>query len=61
MKINELRNLKKEEKKKITSLIFEKKLELNKIQVKIATGKEKNLKLVKNLRKDIAQLLTILK
>jgi ribosomal protein L29 len=42
----------------LKKLISKKRVELAKIQVKIASGKEKNLKLANNIRKEIARLLT---
>lgn len=61
MKIKELKSLKSEEIKKLEDLVSKKKLLLLKNAVKIAGGKEKNLKHAWSERKEIAQILTILK
>lgn len=54
----ELRGKKIEE---VKGLVAKKRLEQSYTQVKIASRSEKNVKKVKNLRKDLAQILTILK
>lgn len=61
MKIKELKEIKNKEVKDLEKLVSKQKLELIKNQVKIAGGKEKNLKKSWALRKEIAQLLTIIK
>jgi len=61
MKIKELNDIKTKETKDLVKLVEKQKLELIKNQVKIAGGKEKNLKKSWGLRKEIAQLLTIIK
>ncbi len=61
MKKKDLIEIRSKKKKEIAKIIKEKKLELAKIRVKIASGEEKNVKKARNLRKDIAQLFTILK
>lgn len=61
MKIKELKELKTKEAKDLISLVSKKKVELIKNQVKIAGGAEKNLKKSWNLRKEIAQILTLIK
>lgn len=61
MKIKELQNIKVKEVKELKSLILNKKLELLKNQVKMLSGKEKNLKKTWALKKEIAQLMTIVK
>lgn len=61
MKIKELKELKTLEIKKLEDLVSKKKLLLLKNDVKIASGKEKNLKIGWMLKKEIAQILTILK
>ncbi len=47
--------------KELEKLVSTKKLDLLKNQVKIAGGKDKNLKTAWKLRKEIAQILTALK
>jgi|GEM_PF-930914 ribosomal protein L29 len=59
MKIKDLKDIRTKEMKEIRNLIGKKKIELLELMVKIKSGGEKNLKKVKNLRKDIAQILTI--
>ena len=61
MKIKEFNSLKSEEIKKLEDLVSKKRLLLLKNAVKIAAGKEKNLKQAWSQRKEIAQILTILK
>ena len=59
MKIKDLKDIRTKEMKEIRNLIGKKKIELLELMVKIKSGGEKNLKKVKNLRKDISQILTI--
>jgi len=40
-------------------LVIKKRQELLKLNVKLLAGKEKNVKLLKNMKKDIVQLLTL--
>lgn len=61
MKRRELADVRKSETKDLSSKVKEKKLELAKTRVKIVSGEEKNVKKLANLKKEIAQLLTILK
>lgn len=61
MKIKELKGLKAKEIKDLEAMVSKQKLELIKNQVKIAGGKEKNLKKSWNLKKEIAQILSIIK
>ena len=61
MKTKEFGSLKTKEIKELKDLVSKKKLELIKNQVKILSGKEKNLKKIWGLRKEIAQVLTIIK
>lgn len=61
MKTKDLQNLRGKELKEVESLLAKKKLELSKLEVKILSGKEKNLKARKNLKKEIAQIMTVLK
>lgn len=56
-----VKNLRTKELKELKTFLDKKRLELAKIQVKILSGKEKNLKAAKFVKKEIAQLLTILK
>lgn len=61
MKIKELKEVKNKDIKELETMVSKQKLELMKNQVKIAGGKEKNLKKSWNLRREIAQLLSIIK
>jgi ribosomal protein L29 len=60
MKIKELKELKTKELKDLLSIVAKKKVELLKNAVKIAGGKEKDIKKNWTLRKEIAQILTII-
>lgn len=60
MKIKELKELKTKELKDLLSLVAKKKVELLKNAVKIAGGKEKDIKKNWTLRKEISQILTII-
>lgn len=59
MKIKELKDLRKKEVKELNTTVFKKRDELAKLKVKLMAGKEKNVKLIKALKKDIVQLLTV--
>ena len=61
MKKKELNKLREKSIKQLQTLVDKKKLELVKIQSKMKVGKEKNLKSTKNLKRDVAQILTIIR
>lgn len=61
MKRKELTDLKNKEIKDLIKMAAEKKFEAKKVRLNISGGKEKNLKMGKNIRRDIAQILTIVK
>lgn len=61
MKIKEVKDLTTKTVKELETLVSKKKLELVKNTVKIAGGKEKNLKVGWTLRKEIAQIMTVIK
>ena len=61
MKIKEVKDLTTKTVNELQDLVLKKKLELVKNTVKIAGGKEKNLKVAWILRKEIAQIMTVLK
>lgn len=61
MKTKEFGSIKVKEIKELKTLVSKKKLEVIKIQVKMHSGKEKNLKKIWALRKEIAQVLTLIK
>lgn len=56
-----MKNIKDKEIKELEKMLSKNKLDLIKNQVKIAGGKEKNLKKSWALRKEIAQILTLIK
>ena len=60
MRKKEFSELKLKEKKELLKLISDKKLELVQITGKMYAGKEKNLKKSKSLRRDIAQIFTVI-
>ncbi len=61
MKKKDFTDLKNKTVKDLTKLVVEKNQAAKKTRMDIAAGKEKNLKAYKNLRRDIAQILTLVK
>ncbi len=61
MKKKDLKSLRTKEKKEILKTLEKKRKSLSESWIKTKAGQEKNTKKVKMLRKDIAQILTILK
>lgn len=61
MKKKELTDLRAKDIIALRSLVNEKKTLATKKQVEIAGGKEKNLKVASNLRREIAKILTLIK
>lgn len=61
MKRKDLVDLKTKEVRDLNKILGDKKAELEKIMVNVSVGKEKNLKKAKNLRRDISQILTIVR
>lgn len=61
MKRKELQELRQKDKAQLLKLVREKKKELVKEAADIGLGRAKNVKAVRNLRRDIAQLMTILR
>lgn len=61
MKKKDLKMLVGKKTKELEKILSEKRLEILKNQAEVYSGKEKNLKKAKNLRKEIAQILTIIK
>lgn len=61
MKIKELTNIKNKTIKELIKLVFDKKIEAKKAKVNSISGKEKNLKISKNMKRDIAQILTVIR
>ncbi len=60
MKKKELNEIKDKELKELVKLVGEKELEVTKTQVKITSGNMKNVKAVRNLKKSLAQIKSIL-
>lgn len=60
MKKKDLVDIRNKEIKDLKKLAEEKKLELAKTEVKIRSGEEKNVKKASKLRREIAQILTII-
>ncbi|KKQ26286.1 MAG: 50S ribosomal protein L29 [Candidatus Woesebacteria bacterium GW2011_GWA1_37_8] len=60
MKKNELKTVRAKSSEELGKTLNDKKQDLEKIQLDLASGKEKNLKKVKNLKREIAQLLTVI-
>lgn len=61
MKRKDLAGFKNSDIKSLRKVVFDKKAEASKIKMDVAAGKEKNLKVYGNLRKDVAKLLTLIK
>lgn len=61
MKSIELTKLRSSSAEELETLVLEKRKELDISVIERTSGKEKNIKLSKNIRRDIAQLLTLIK
>lgn len=61
MKKKGLKDLRVKEIDELKKLVSEKRKETSVIYTKVKTGQEKNLKKVKGLKKEIAQILTIIR
>lgn len=61
MKTEEIKKLRNKELREVETLLDKKRLDLAKFQVKILSGKEKNLKVVKAMKKEIAQIMTLIR
>lgn len=61
MKRKEFTELKGKDIKVLLKMAFEKKAESLKIKIGMSSGKEKNLKVLKNLKREIAQILTLIR
>lgn len=60
MKIKEFKELLSKEAVELEKLVLAKKSELFQVYAKMTQNKEKNVKIARNLRKEIAQILTVL-
>ena len=61
MKRKEFTDIKTKSVKDLTRMVMDKKVEMSKKRVEMFSGREKNLKYFNNLRRDVAQIMTILK
>lgn len=61
MKKKELGSLRSKSEAELNKLISEKEKDFLRLSAEIKAGKEKNLKSVKNIRRDISQLKTVLR
>lgn len=61
MQKTELKKIRAENPEELAKSIQGKKLEIARILAKISSGQEKNLKKAKNLKRDLAQVLTVIK
>lgn len=61
MKKNELQNIRKKETLDLEKLVKDKKKEIVVTYAKMKVGQEKNLKKIKNLKRDVSQILTIIR
>lgn len=61
MRKKELNELKSKNIKELEKIVFSKKLESEKAKINALGGKEKNLKVGRNLRREIAKILTLIR
>ncbi len=61
MKSKEFNELKGKKENDLLKLVRGKKVELTKLTSRIYAGREKNLKIGKNLKRDIAQIMTLIR
>jgi len=61
MKKKEFTDLRKKEPKDLGKLVVSKRLEARKAKLSLMAGKEKNLKIYRNIRRDIAQIETVIR
>lgn len=61
MKKGELTELRSKDIDELKKLVADKRLELTKVMAEIKAGREKNLKKAKNLRREIARALTLIR
>lgn len=60
MKKKDFKDLKEKSIKDLKKMVFEKKSEVGKKSMETLSGKEKNPKLVRNLKRDIARIMTLI-
>ena len=61
MKKNDLATLRQKEVKDLEKMLKEKKADVAKTEVNTVAGKEKNVKKANNLRREISQILTLIR
>jgi len=61
MKIKEFNELRSKNIKELKKIALEKKLEAERAKMKIFSGKEKNLKVKRNLSREVAKILTLVR
>ncbi len=61
MKRKEFTDLKTKTVKELTKMVMDKKTEMGKKKVEMFSGREKNLRFFNNLRREVAQIMTIVK
>lgn len=61
MKKSEIKVLREKNIEDLKKLFSVKKKEINKVMIEVSSGTEKNLKKIRFLRRDIAQILTIIR
>lgn len=61
MKKNDLATLRQKEVKDLEKMLKEKKAEVAKTEINTVAGKEKNVKKANNLRREISQILTLIR
>ena len=61
MKKSELKKMREKKATKLNEVVVKKRLELLKVRADIKASRESNLKSAKNLRREIAQLLTLIR
>jgi ribosomal protein L29 len=61
MKKKDLQTARNKKVSELKKLVLKKRQEVEVLQAKVKAGQEKNLKKAKNLRKEIAQLLTLIR
>lgn len=61
MKRKEFNDIKGKPIKDLTKMLGEKKLEARKVKMNLLAGKEKNLKVYRNIRREVAQIMTVIR
>ena len=61
MKKNDIADLRKKELKELEKMLEDKKMQMYKARTDVKTGKEKNLKKAKNIKREIALIATLVR